>query len=256
MSRAKGQHKREQRQQRRNARRHPELVVVSNNDAEFEAKIEHEMNRIIFGPLQARNEAQGQMIATIKSKRVSFVTGPAGTGKTFVSTSLAAEMLEAGQIERLVICRPMVGCEEEMGFLPGTEEEKYQPWLGPFFDVLEGKLGKKKVQTYLKFGKIVAKPLMMMRGSTFRNAFVILDEAQNTTEGQMKMFLTRIGSGAKVVIDGDPEQHDLPPGKKSGLVQAMRLFKGSPNFGMVSFTEDDIERDPLVREIVKAYRAA
>lgn len=249
----KGQHKREARQARRNARRHPELVASQD---QFEAQIEHEMSRIIFGPLQARNEAQGRMIATIKSKRVNFVIGPAGTGKTFVATSMAAEMLEAGEIERIVIARPMVGCEEDMGFLPGTEAEKYQPWLGPFFDVLEGKLGKKKVETYLKFGKIVASPLQRMRGSTFRNAFVILDEAQNTTVGQMKMFLTRLGTNSRAVIDGDIEQNDLPKGKESGLADAVKRFKGSKHFGFVEFTEDDIERDPIVREVVKAYRKA
>lgn len=253
MSRNKGQHKREARQQRRNANRHPELVTVRDD---FEAKIEHEMSRIIFGPLQARNEAQGQMMATIQTKRVTFVIGPAGTGKTFVATSMAAEMLERGEIERLVIARPMVGCDEEIGFLPGTEQEKYAPWLDPFMDVLEGKLGKKKVETYLKYGKIVAKPLMMMRGSTFRNSFVILDEAQNTTEGQMKMFLTRLGNGSRVVIDGDVEQTDLPANKKSGLADALSRFKGESSFGVVEFTEDDIERDPLVREIVKGYRKA
>lgn len=251
MKNGKGQQRREARQSRRNAARHPELVA---NETLFEAQIEREMNRVVFGPLEARNESQGQMIATVKSKRISFVTGPAGTGKTFVATSLAAEMLEAGEIERIVICRPMIGCEEEMGFLPGTEQEKYAPWLGPFFDVLEGKLGKKKVETYLKYGKIVAKPLMMMRGSTFRDAFVILDEAQNTTEGQMKMFLTRVGAGARVVIDGDVEQNDLPGGKKSGLVDAVSLFSKSKNFGFVEFGVDDIERDPLVREVVLAYR--
>lgn len=255
MSRAKGQHKRQERQQRRNAGKFPDLVNDSNQ-LHFEATVEREMSRLIFGPLEARNEAQGQMIATIKAKRVTFVTGPAGTGKTFVATSLACELLEAGEIERLVITRPMVGCEEEMGFLPGTEAEKYQPWLGPFFDVLEGKLGKKKVETYLKFGKIVAAPLQRMRGSTFRNAFVILDEAQNATEGQMKMFLTRLGSGSKVVIDGDLEQDDLPANKPSGLADAVRRMKGSNQFGMVEFDVGDIERDPLVRDIVLAYRKA
>lgn len=249
----KGQHRRQERQNRRNANRHPDQVADQND---FEAAIEHQMSRVIFGPLEARNEAQGQMIATIKSKRVTFVTGPAGTGKTFVATSLACELLEEGLIERLVITRPMVGCEEEMGFLPGTEAEKYAPWLGPFFDVLEGKLGKKKVETYLKYGKIVAAPLMMMRGSTFRNAFVILDEAQNTTEGQMKMFLTRLGNGSKVVIDGDLEQNDLPSNKTSGLADAVRRMKGSSQFGMVEFDVEDITRDPLVRDIVLAYRAA
>lgn len=253
MTRHNAQAKREARKDRRNARRNPESVTAERS---FEAQIEHEMNRVMFGPLEARNEAQGQLIATIQSKRITFVTGPAGTGKTFVSTSLACELLEAGEIERIVIARPMVGCDEEMGFLPGEEFEKYAPWLAPFLDVLEGKLGKKKVETYLKFGKIVARPLMMMRGATFRNAFVILDEAQNTTPGQMKMFLTRIGNGAKVVVDGDLEQSDLPQGKPSGLADALSKLQCSGVIGRVDFDEEDIERDPLVRQIVKAYRKA
>lgn len=253
--RGAGQHSRQNRRNRGNAERYPELA---NDDSykNFEAGVEREMSKVVFGPLEAQNETQGQLIATIKSKRVTLVTGPAGTGKTFVTTSLACEMLEAGLIQRIVITRPMVGCEEDMGFLPGTEDEKYQPWLGPFLDVLEGKLGKRKVATYLKFGKIVAAPLQRMRGSTFRDAFVILDEAQNTTEGQMKMFLTRLGNGSKVVVNGDVEQNDLPPNKKSGLADAVRRFKGKSQFGLVEFGVDDIARDPLVREIVLAYRAA
>lgn len=251
----KRQHKRVARQERRGERRitaWSEQQVCAGQQA-FEAQVEHQMSRIVFGPLQARNETQGQMIASMTDRRVTFAVGPAGTGKTFVSTSFAAELLEAGRIDRIVITRPMVGCEEEMGFLPGDEYEKFAPWLGPFLDVLEGKLGKKKVETYLKFGKIVARPLMMMRGSTFRNAFVILDEAQNATPGQMKMFLTRLGEGSRVVIDGDPEQDDLK--MESGLVDAMRRFRGSRTFGLVEFTEDDIVRDPMIREIVKAYRS-
>lgn len=251
----KSQHKRNARQERRGDRRIQGGFQQENHSTlqAFEAQVEHQMSRIVFGPLQARNETQGQMICSMTDKRVTFAVGPAGTGKTFVSTSFAAELLEKGDIERIVITRPMVGCEEEMGFLPGDEYEKFAPWLGPFLDVLEGKLGKKKVETYLKFGKIIAKPLMMMRGATFRNSFVILDEAQNTTPGQMKMFLTRLGEGSRVVIDGDPEQDDLKI--ESGLVDAMRRFASSRSFGVIEFTEDDIVRDPMIREIVKAYRS-
>ena len=222
---------------------------------DLEALLEHEAQQVKFGPLKPRGRAQAKMISTIKNRRIVFVTGPAGTGKTFVSTSLAAEMLENKEIERIVITRPMVGCDEDIGFLPGTEWEKYAPWLGPFLDVLEGKLGKKKVETYLKFGKIVAKPLQMMRGSTFRNAIVILDEAQNTTKGQMKMFMTRLGEGSRVIIDGDLEQTDLKTGAVNGLADAVNRFRGRDSAGFVEFTDEDITRDPLVRDIVAAYRS-
>lgn len=254
MPRQSRQQRHDSKRSRKQADRFPELFDNQGFQDHFEATLEREANKTRFGKLEARNEAQGQMMATIDSRRLIFVDGPAGTGKTFVSTSMAVEMLEAGKIERIVIARPMVGCDEEMGFLPGDEDEKYRPWLEPFFDVLEGKLGKKKVETYLKYKKIVARPLMMMRGVTFRNAFIILDEAQNVTKGQMKMFLTRIGSGSKIVIDGDVEQTDLPANKISGLPDAIWRFKGTASAGFISFTEDDIERDPLVRDIVLAYR--
>src|SRR5690606_32596811 len=122
-----------------------------------------------------------------------------------------------GEIDKIVVTRPMVGCDEDMGFLPGTEEEKYIGWVGPVLELLEARLGKKRVKSFIEIGKIVLKPLMMMRGSTFRDSVVILDEAQNTTIGQMKMFLTRIGEGSKVIVNGDLEQNDLPSHVTSGL---------------------------------------
>lgn len=251
MSRYKTPETRQASRNKKNAGKFPELVA---GQSELDAHLEQQMNKIRFGPLQGRNAKQNFMIQTIKDKRISFITGPAGTGKTFVATSMACEMLEADLIERITIVRPMVGCEEEMGFVPGTEYEKYAQWLGPFLDVLEGKLGKTKVASYLKYGKIVASPLMTMRGSTFRNAMVILDEAQNTTPGQMKMFLTRLGEGSRVVVDGDLEQSDLPYGKDNGLADALQKMENSNSAGFVEFTEDEITRDPLVREIVMAYR--
>lgn len=251
MSSYKGSERREARRNRKNAEKYPELSSAQN---ELEAHLEAEMNKLRFGPLQGRNATQRFMIQAITEKRIVFVTGPAGTGKTFVATSMGCEMLEADDIAKIVIVRPMVGCDEEMGFIPGTEYEKYAQWLGPFLDVLEGKLGKKKVESYLKFGKIVAQPLMTMRGETFRNAMVILDEAQNTTPGQMKMFLTRLGEGSRVVVDGDLEQSDLPCGKDNGLADALHKLRNSHSAGFVKFSEDDITRDPLVREIVLAYR--
>lgn len=251
MSRYKTPETRQSSRDRRNRERFPELVA---GQSELDAHLEQEMNKIRFGPLKPRNAKQGGMIRTIQEKRISFILGPAGTGKTFVATSMACEMLEAELIDRITIVRPMVECEEKMGFVPGTEYEKYSQWLGPFLDVLEGKLGKTKVASYLKFGKIVASPLMTMRGSTFRNAMVILDEAQNTTPGQMKMFLTRIGEGSRVVVDGDLDQSDLPAGKNNGLADALSRLSESTSVGIVEFNEDEITRDPLVREIVRAYR--
>lgn len=238
-------------QNHRGSRRsEPEVECLS----EFEAQLEYEANKVRFGPLAPRNKNQRYMIQCVKDRRITFVTGPAGVGKTFISTSIAAELLEAGAIKRIIITRPMVGCDEEMGFLPGTEQEKFQPWLGPYFDVLEGKLGKKKLASYLKFGYIVAQPLMMMRGCTFRDAMVLLDEAQNTTPKQMKMFLTRIGEGSRVVVDGDLEQSDIPGEGRNGLADAMHRLSDSTSVAFVKFEEDDITRDPLVRDIVKAYR--
>lgn len=248
------QNRRERRADVRRDRKHgaknPELREAQN---EKDGKLEQEMNRIRFGQLQPRNEAQARCIEVIEDTRLAFVTGPAGTGKTFLAMSLACEMLEAGEVERIVITRPMVGCEEDMGFLPGTEWEKFKGWIGPALEVLEGKLGPKKVQSYVEYKKIVGAPLMMMRGSTFRNSFVLLDEAQNSTKGQMQMFLTRLGEGSKVVVAGDLRQSDRA-GNDNGLSDAVDRFRKSRVMGAFEFGEEDITRDPLVREIVKAYR--
>lgn len=226
--------------------------VVSNE----EAKLEISTSRPKFGKLHPRTENQAKMINLMNEKRLVFAVGPAGTGRTFCSTSWAVEKLMDDEIERIIITRPMAGCDEDMGFLPGDENEKFSVWLDPYMDVLEGKLGKSRVQTLMKFEKIIAKPLMMMRGSTFRNAVVILDEAQNTTPGQMKMFLTRVGEGTRLIINGDLEQTDLPAHKGNGLKEAMSIFKPSARIGVVRFEDSDITRDPLVREIIKTYRLA
>ncbi|UIS24604.1 PhoH-like protein [Pseudomonas phage ZY21] len=235
---------------KRQGKQYPDLVQSQN---ELDGKLEAAMNRIRFGELQPRNEAQARCIEVVENTRLAFITGPAGTGKTFLSISLACEMLEAGEIERIIITRPMVGCDEDMGFLPGTEWEKFKAWIGPALEVLEGKLGAKKVESYVAYKKIVGAPLMMMRGSTFRNSFVLLDEAQNSTKGQMQMFLTRLGEGSKVVVAGDLRQSDRA-GDDNGLSDATHRFRNSRVMGRFEFDEEDITRDPLVREVVKAYR--
>lgn len=251
MTRFKDKESRSASRNRNQARKWPELVNTQND---LEAHLEYEVNKIRFKQFQPRNEAQSKYAEAIENKRIIFALGPAGVGKSYVATSLACEMLEANEIERILIVRPMVGCDEEIGHLPGSLAEKVHPWLGPIFEILNGKLGKKKVESYLEYGKIVATPLMLMRGTTFRNAMVILDEAQNTTPGQMKMFLTRLGEGSRVVIDGDLEQSDLPKHKENGLADAVHKLRNSHSAAFIEFSEDDITRDPLVREIVLAYR--
>jgi len=255
-----GNQSRQNRQQRRADKRRendkrqgkqfPELVQKQN---EIDGELERQANKIRFGQLEPRNESQSRCINMLENSRLAVITGPAGTGKTFISVSMACEMLESGEIERIVLTRPMVGCDEDMGFLPGTEWEKFKAWIGPGLEVLEGKLGAKKVESYVAYKKIVGAPLMMMRGATFRNALVILDEAQNSTKGQMQMFLTRLGEGSKVVVCGDLRQSDRA-GDDNGLADVVQRFKGSRIMGRFEFDEDDITRDPLVREIVKGYR--
>lgn len=255
-----GSQARKARQERRADRRENAKQGKNRNRPYFEerqdevdAQLEYEMNKVRFGKLSPRNEAQARCIHTLENSRLTFITGPAGTGKTFLTVSMACELLEAGLIEKIVLTRPMVGCDEDMGFLPGTEWEKFKAWIGPGLEVLEGKLGIKKVESYVTYKKIVGAPLMMMRGSTFRNALVFLDEAQNATKGQMQMFLTRLGEGSKVIVAGDLRQSDRA-GDDNGLADAVARFKGNRVAQQFEFMEEDITRDPLVRAIVHAYR--
>lgn len=231
-----------------------ELELLKSIEQEQEAQLEYQQNRRRFTECKPRNKNQATYLRYLKDSRLVFALGSAGTGKSFLATMHACQELGAGNIEKIVVTRPMVGCDEDIGFLPGTEEEKYVGWVGPIMEILEGYFGKKQVATYVKYGQIVMKPLMMMRGSTFRDSIVILDEAQNTTPGQMKMFLTRIGEGTRVSVNGDLEQSDLPKGQLNGLQDAVNKLRNSSHVSMVEFTEDDIVRDPLVREIIKAYR--
>lgn len=208
-------------------------------------------------PVSALTEAQGHYITNILNKTITFGVGPAGTGKTYIAAALAADALASGDAESVVICRPMVGCDEDMGFLPGREDEKYLPWIEPLIDVLEERLGKSQVHMYLKNGRIQAKPLMLMRGKTHKDTWVLLDEAQNTTPNQMKMFLTRVGEGSKIIIDGDLQQSDLRDKRgvvqQNGLEDAVWRLQGIADIGIVEFDMADIVRHGLVREILEAY---
>lgn len=243
----------ERRQERKRDARNRNTDQVQEAQHDLDARLELEMNSQRFGPLAPRNEAQARCLQMMEQNRLSMITGPAGTGKTFLTLSMACEMLERGEIKRIVITRPMVGCDEDLGFLPGTEWEKFKAWIGPALEVLEGKLGAKKVESYVTYKKIVGAPLMFMRGSTFRDAVVVLDEAQNSTKGQMQMFLTRLGQGSKVFVLGDLRQSDRA-GDDNGLADAVRRFGKSKVAGRFEFDEEDITRDPLVREIVRMYR--
>lgn len=202
-------------------------------------------------PIRAKTGAQERYIQAVKHFTLTFATGPAGTGKTWLAAALAAQALEAKETERIVITRPAIEAGENLGFLPGELEEKFDPYLQPFRDVLIQRLGKGAFEYHLRVGNIEAVPLAYMRGRTFKNAWVILDEAQNTTPTQMKMFLTRIGEDCKVIVNGDVRQQDIRG--ESGLVDAVRRVSFIPAVKVVEFGRSDVVRSGLVQEIVEAY---
>jgi phosphate starvation-inducible PhoH-like protein len=203
-------------------------------------------------PLEAQTQAQGHYICALQSSELIFAIGPAGTGKTYVASAFAADLLQSNAIERIIITRPNVEVGAGFGFLPGELEEKYAPYLDPFREVMIERMGLSQYEYALKVETILPKPLAFMRGATFNNAFVILDEAQNCTPSEMKMFLTRIGKNCTVVVDGDPEQCDLHG--PSGLNDAVDRLEKIPGVAVVEFTEDDIVRSGLIKDILIAYR--
>ena len=205
------------------------------------------------GPVKARNTAQDAYIRALQRHELVFAEGPAGTGKTWLAVGYAVQLLEAGHVERLVLSRPAVEAGERLGFLPGDMREKVDPYLRPIFDALydfmEGRLVERAMQT----GVIEVAPLAFMRGRTLSNALVLLDEAQNASSMQMKMVLTRLGEGSRMIITGDPSQTDLPPGQVSGLREAIDLLGGVEGIGHVTFGHQHVVRHDLVRRIVQAY---
>jgi phosphate starvation-inducible PhoH-like protein len=202
-------------------------------------------------PITAQTQAQARYIAAIQGKVLTFGLGPAGTGKTWLATAMAAEAFATKQIDRILLTRPAVEAGEKLGFLPGTVDEKIEPYLRPFREVLEQRLGKGALEYALKAGKIAPMPIAYMRGLTFRDCWVLLDEAQNTTPTQMKLFLTRIGENAKVIVNGDPAQKDIPG--KSGLWDAAARLKSDPEVAAIRFGRADVVRSGLCQRVLDAY---
>jgi phosphate starvation-inducible protein PhoH and related proteins len=203
--------------------------------------------------VKARTPTQSDYIRAIEKKDLVFGVGPAGTGKTYLAVAFAAQCLERGLVERIILSRPAVEAGERLGFLPGDMRDKVDPYLRPLYDALYDVLPPEKVERDIETGVVEVAPLAFMRGRTLANSFVILDEAQNTTSMQMKMFLTRIGEGSKMVVTGDPSQIDLPPGTKSGLVEAVDLLARVDDISIIKFMAADIVRRDLVAKIVDAY---
>ncbi|MCA8978903.1 MAG: PhoH family protein [Planctomycetes bacterium] len=206
-------------------------------------------------PVQPRSENQRIYLELIEKKDLVFGLGVAGTGKTYLAVAAAVRALRGGECRRLVITRPVVEAGERLGFLPGDVQAKLNPYMRPIYDALNEMIGFEDVMRLEETGVIEVAPLAFMRGRTLSNAFVILDEGQNTTVGQMKMFLTRLGEGSRMVVTGDPTQNDLPDRERSGLVDVVARLRGYQEVGFMDFTGKDIVRHPLVEKIVRAYEA-
>ena len=222
-----------------------------NKEALYKVKsgIKTHKNKLI----SPRSPNQSKYIEAIRKNDMVFGVGPAGTGKTFLAVAAAVHMFQTGEIERMVFCRPAVEAGEQLGFLPGDMLEKIDPYLRPIYDALNEMMPADEVPKKIESGEIEIAPLAFMRGRTLKNAFVVLDEAQNTTAMQMKMFLTRMGEGTRMVITGDPSQIDLPHGAQSGLKEAMSILRDVNDIPFIHFDTKDVVRHKLVTKIIDAY---
>ena len=208
------------------------------------------------GSVRARNAAQDQYLRALKRYELVFAEGPAGTGKTWLAVGHAVQLMEQGAVERLILSRPAVEAGERLGFLPGDMRDKVDPYLRPIYDALHDFMDARMVERGMQTGLIEVAPLAFMRGRTLTRSCILLDEAQNASSMQMKMFLTRLGEGSRMIVTGDPSQTDLPPGQKSGLSEAVSLLSDLDVVGRVRFSEGDVVRHDLVRQIVGAYERA
>lgn len=214
-------------------------------------------NLIIFGmngkPITARNDNQQKLVDAFNRNDMVFALGPAGSGKTYVAIALAVKALKNKEVKRIILSRPAVEAGEKLGFLPGDMKDKIDPYLQPLYDALEDMITPAKLKDYIENKVIQIAPLAFMRGRTLNDAVIILDEAQNTTTHQIKMFMTRLGMNAKMIITGDVTQIDLPPSQLSGLKHALRILHGVKGIGKIEFNKEDIVRHKLVQRIVEAY---
>ena len=212
---------------------------------------------IIYGingkPISPRNNNQALLVKSFRENDLTFALGPAGTGKTYIAIALAVKALKNKEVRKIILSRPAVEAGEKLGFLPGDMKDKIDPYLQPLYDALEDMIPAVKLKEYMEGGTIQIAPLAFMRGRTLNDAVIVLDEAQNTTVHQIKMFLTRLGMNAKMIITGDATQIDLPRTVKSGLIQALKVLKDVPGIGRVEFGKKDIVRHALVQRIVEAY---
>ena len=206
-------------------------------------------------PIRCKTLGQYQYVKAIRDHELTFAVGPAGTGKTYLAMALAVVALRNKEIERIVLTRPAVEAGEKLGFLPGDLNQKVDPYLRPLYDALYDMMGAESYQRLQERGTLEVAPLAYMRGRTLSDSFILLDEAQNTTPEQMKMFLTRFGAGSRVVVTGDITQTDLPSGKQSGLLQALEVLDGIPEIAIVRLGKGDVVRNDLVQTVVKAYEA-
>lgn len=234
-----------------------ENILNIKDETEKELVFDHDI--IVKGVngkiIKAKTTNLKKLVKESEKKDMVFAIGPAGTGKTYTSVALAARALRDKQVKRIILTRPAVEAGESLGFLPGDLKEKMDPYLQPLYDALRDMIPHEKLENFIEKKVIEVAPLAFMRGRTLDEAFVILDEAQNTTHSQMKMFLTRMGMNAKFIITGDPSQVDLPLRQKSGLREAMRILKEVQEIGFVHLTEEDVVRHPVVRKIINAYNA-
>lgn len=214
---------------------------------------------IIFGqsgrPIAPRNANQSKMVRSFSKNDLTFALGPAGTGKTYIAIALAVAALKNKACKRIILSRPAVEAGEKLGFLPGDMKDKIDPYLRPLYDALEDMIPQLKLKEYMENDTIQIAPLAFMRGRTLNDAVIILDEAQNTTKHQMKMFLTRLGVNSRMIITGDATQIDLPRSVQSGLLQSLRILRGVDGIGIIEYEKKDIVRHPLVQRIVDAYEA-
>ena len=201
-----------------------------------------------------RSKKQKEYVRALKTNQIVMSLGPAGTGKTYLAVAVALTMLLEKKVERIILSRPAVEAGERLGFLPGDMKDKIDPYLRPLYDSLYDLLDYNKIQKKIESGEIEIAPLAFMRGRTLKNSFAILDEAQNATQTQVKMFLTRIGENSKLVVNGDPSQIDLPNKKQSGLIESQTILKGIKEISIINFDHQDVMRHPLVTKIVEAYQ--